>query len=83
MAARIGKLEGAAATRDVELSIPVWAVQSPKRRATAGEDGSSTAEARARDTWDKMSDLRALVAGLNRTVGSERARIAGLFGTEL
>lgn len=60
----------------------VQAVRSLKGRAALGEGRANTAEAQAREMLDEMS-LLALGEVLNRTMGGERVRFAGLVDSEL
>lgn len=83
MAAHICELEVAAPTRNRKLGVMIWAVQSLKGRAAAGEDMANTEEAWARNKLDKMFELWALLEVLNRTVSGERSCVARLVDAEL
>lgn len=83
LAARSCELEVVAATRYGELGFLMLAVQSLKGLVPTCKDGSTTAEARACKTLNKMSELPALVEGLSPTIGGERACHAKLVDVEL
>lgn len=54
-----------------------------KECVAAGKNCTSTAEAWARETLDKMSKLFLVVEGLTRTLDGKCARFADLVETEL
>lgn len=83
LASRIHELEATAATGHGDLGFAGRTVWSLKGRVAAGGDSANTAEAQARKTLDKMFELRALVEGLNQTVGGEHARVTRLADAEL
>lgn len=58
-------------------------MQSLKGRVAASEESASTAEDRARETLDKISELRALVRGLSWTVDGDWAHVVGMVDAEL
>lgn len=82
LAARICELEVAAATSDEELGIVGRAMWTFRGRVATGEDRANTEDALACETIDKMSELRALVEGLNWTVSGQRARVVELVNAE-
>lgn len=65
------------------MGVLGWAVWSLKCRAATGKDRMNTAEVRALETLDKMSDLLTLVEGLNWTVSGGSVRVAEVADTEL
>lgn len=78
LAARICELEVAAETRYIELGIVVRAVRSLKGGFAAGEHRANNAEARVRETLDRMSKLCALVNWLDGTVDGKGCASLGL-----
>lgn len=83
LAAHIYEREVAAATQNGYLVVAWQAVPSLKGRFAEGKENKNTAEARAPESLDIMSEFRTFVKGLSLTVGDERACVAGLIGTEL
>lgn len=70
LAARTCEFEAAAASCHGELGVVVRRVQSLKGRFAVHEDRANTAEARAHGTLDEMTELRALINGLNPPLGA-------------
>lgn len=83
LGARIPELRNAAATGEGELGIVGRAVELLKARFAAGKDRVHTDEAWSCETMDKISKLQALLEEPDRSVGGERARVAGLVDAEL
>lgn len=83
LTARIRELKVAAVIRDGDLGAVVRAGRSFKGRIVTGDDRANTAEAQACQTLDKISELWALVGGLNRIVVVKRAQVAGLVEAKL
>lgn len=82
-AARIPKLEVAAAKCDLELRVVLRAVRSSKGCVAAGEDKVNTTKARAHETLDKMSKLQKVVEGRNGNFNGEHSCVVELVDAEL
>lgn len=82
-AARFLERDVPSPTRKRELGAGRLAVRSSKIEVAAGEDKANTAEARAYDTLDEMSELWLLVNRRNGTICCERERTAGPVNAEL
>lgn len=73
----ICKLEVAVTTHHGEFRVVLRAVKSLKELVTAGRTRAITAEGRARETLDKMSDLHSLVELLTGIIEEESGGVAG------
>lgn len=78
LASCILELENAAATCEGELVVVVRVVCYLRVCVAVGKDRANAAEDQARETLKKISELRALVEGLNWTVVDKRARVPEL-----
>lgn len=83
LAGRIGRLDVAESTRYGELGVLMCTVRSLIARVAAGEESANTAKAWACKRLDKISQLWAVVEGLNWTFGGECGCVAGLVYSEL
>lgn len=83
VSACICELEVAAGTPGGGLGVVMQAARALKGGVGVDEDKANATEVWAHDMLDEMFEHRALVEGLNPTVGGERARDAGLVDTEL
>lgn len=72
-------LEVAVATRDGELGVLVWAVQSQEELIAAVKTWASAAGVLARNKFDKMFEFCLFVEGLNSIVGRECMQIGALM----
>lgn len=80
---QVWKLEDAALTRNEEIGVPVWDVQSLKGRVAPVENRGYTAEARDRWMLEEISSLQTLVDGFSPTVSSDPVLVAWLVEADL